>query len=74
MSLSLHEYELFKNDEDYEIVKATIESLVRDGSLKSCGLNPSETTRYVEIYKTSSGDTWHLALPDHAFRGYLKKM
>lgn len=74
MPLELNEFDKFKNHEEYEYVKGIIVSLVRDGSLHECGLDLSETVRYVEIYKASNGETWYLALPDHAFRGYLKKI
>ncbi|WP_417389148.1 hypothetical protein [Gimesia sp.] len=72
MTNQLSEFNTFKNDTEFKEVKRRIEALVKSGDLRECGLDPSESTRFVEQYKSSCGDTWHLALPDHAFRGYLK--
>ncbi len=74
MSGSLQEVDKFTNDEQFRIAKATIEDLVRAGELTECGLNPLEPTWFVEVYKAKNGDEWHLGNPDHAFRGFLRKI
>jgi hypothetical protein len=63
----------FKTDEEYRAIKDRIERLVGDGKLREQGLDPSEPFRFIEMYISDEGETWLLAQPDQAFRGYLKK-
>ena len=73
MVSDLVEVPKFRTDKEFQATKARIEELVREGALKECGLDPAEMVRFVEVYEGSNGDKWRLAIPDHAFRGYLKK-
>ena len=48
--------------------------LVRTGKLRECGLDPKDPWHFVEVFKSMDGAEWRMAIPDHAFRGYLKKV
>ena len=63
----------FKTAEEYRATKNRIAQLVRDGKLRAQGLDPSEPSRFIEMYVSDEGETWLFAQPDQAFRGYLKK-
>lgn len=73
MEVGLHEVNGFGNDKEFHETKAKIHGLMNLGHLQSLGLDPSDRSRFVEMYKASNGEIWRLAIPDHAFRGYLKK-
>jgi len=73
MPIELIEIENFNNWEEYQDAEHRVRQLVKQGRLSECGLDPFESTMYVQVYKTQDGDVWRLAVPDHAFRGYLKR-
>ncbi len=62
----------FRDEKHYTEIRQKIDRLVRDGKLTSKGLDPTERSWFVEMYETSGGETWLLAHPDQAFRGYLR--
>lgn len=70
----LNEVDGFKTDKQFTEVNAIISGLVRTGELRECGLDPSDPWHVVEVFKAQDGSEWHMAVPDHAFRGYLKKV
>lgn len=72
--MTLTEIEGFTTDMQFSAVKDFVYSLVRIGKLKGCGLDPNEPWRFVEIFTAEDGSEWHMAIPDHAFRGYLRKI
>lgn len=71
--MRLQEIEAFMSDDAFEKTQQALQELVERGELKKCGLDSNEVFHYVEVYRDNDGDTWHLAVPDHAFRGYLKR-
>ena len=73
MSSRLAEIESFRSDDDLRKTQVHIAEMVQSGELTARGLDAEERSRFVEIYETADGEMWHLALPDHAFRGYLKR-
>jgi|GEM_PF-2176559 len=63
----------FSNWDEYREAEHRLHQLVQQGRLYACGLDPLEPTAYVQVFKTQDGVIRRLALPDHAFRGYLKR-
>ena len=63
----------FKSEAEFNRVQRQIQDLESAGKLKADGLDPSEPSFFVERYVTETGETWLLAVPDQAFRGYLRK-
>jgi hypothetical protein len=72
--MMLSEVDEFKTDKQFTEVKDLVYSLVRTGELRECGLDPKDPWHFVEVFKSMDGAEWHMAVPDHAFRGYLKKV
>lgn len=70
----LHPIEGFKTEAEFSRVLRQIQSLVSTGKLKADGLDPSEPSFFVQKYVTEKGETWLLAMPDQAFRGYLRRV
>ena len=72
----LSEIDRFNSDEHYFEVSKFIVSLVNEGKLRDKGLDPSnpEPGFYVELYEDLDGQVWRLAVPDKAYRGYLRKL
>jgi hypothetical protein len=73
MEVKMQEVERFGNDKQFEEMETKLQLLVRLGQLHAHGFDPSERVKLVEIFSTPDGETWRLAHPDHAFRGYLRK-
>jgi hypothetical protein len=63
----------FKSEAEFIRVRRLIDDLVTTGRLKSEGLEPSAGSFFVERFLSDAGETWLLAVPDQAFRGYLRK-
>lgn len=72
--MELHEVDEFKTDKQFSEVKEVVYRLVAEGVLRECGLDPGDPWHFVEVFKSVEGDEWHMAVPDQAFRGYLKKV
>ena len=74
MTVPLSEVEQFGNDDAYRAVRSKISELVQSGILQECGLDPSAQGSYVGIYRARNGEEWHLSIPDHAYRGFLRQV
>ena len=72
--MELQEVDEFKTDKQFSEVKQVVYGFVADGVLRECGLEPGDSWHFVEVFKSADGEEWHMAVPDHAFRGYLKKV
>ena len=64
----------FRNESHFSEIENKLELLVISGRLKNLGLisnnSPSFVTKYLD---TVDDSIWLLAIPDQAFRGYLKQ-
>ena len=72
--MGLLEIKEFATDKQFSETKQVVYGLVADGQLMECGLDPSDPWHFIEVFKTQDGSEWHMAIPDQAFRGYLKKV
>jgi hypothetical protein len=70
----LQEIEEFATDKQFLEIKKAVNELMATGQLAESGLDSSDPWHYVEVFKSVDGSEWHLAVPDHAFRGYLRKV
>jgi hypothetical protein len=72
--MTLQEVNEFTTDKQFSQVKDIVYGLVKDGELRECGLDSSDPWHFIEVFKSIDGSEWHMAIPDHAFRGYLRKV
>lgn len=70
---ALQQIQSFNTDAEFSAVQRSIGELVTAGKLKCVGLIPEEPRRFIERYVMDTGETWLLAHPDQAFRGYLHR-
>lgn len=73
MDTGLREIVSFPTDQAFADTEKLIHSMVNDGKLISRGLDIAKSPFYLELYQDLDGAIWTLAVPDHAFRGYLKR-
>lgn len=71
--MNLYPVDNFKSNEDFVKTKKKIIQLVDSGELVSEGLDENERVFFIEKYRGLNGELWLLAVPDQAFRGYLRK-
>jgi hypothetical protein len=72
--MPLSEVSEFTTDQEFARIKQTVYELVAAGELVECGLDPADSWHLVEVFRGLDGSEWKLAVPDHAFRGYLRKI
>ena len=72
--MTICEVDRFGTDDDFKRTEQSISALISSGELKPMGLDPSDPFHLVHRFLDNNGAMWHLAMPDQAFRGYLRKV